>query len=227
MTCTIALGLVVALVAAVPAAAQAPEDYPVQGVWVTAPGTQPAWDSLPAAGVRFAYVRANVGGSLPDAHFAESLAQARRAGLWVGACFQLRLTEPLEPQLALFARQCSTQELHLPPAIVLLEATGQSVTRTQRYVNQAVEALRAQTGRLPVLAVQWQVLSSHLNGTGRQCPLWVLDLNPVQPRVPPPYTDWALWLYTEYGTLPGLPGTAYRVCGPGTWVRFQLDLVRP
>lgn len=212
--------------AGLPAHAQAPEDYIVQGVWVTAVGTMPQWDSLPRAGVRFAYIRANVGGRLADAHFAAAVAAARAAGLWVGPCFQLRITEPLPPQLALFAQQCVGKEFALPPALLLLDAEGQSVTRTQRYVSQAIEALQAQTGHPPVLAVQWEILNSHLNGTGAECPLWVIDLNPVQPRIPEPYSDWALWLYTEYGTLPGLAGTAYRICGPGTWARFQLDLVR-
>lgn len=95
------------------------EDYPVQGIIVSAANGTPEWARLGATGVDFAYITASEGASARDAQFAANLEGAQQAGVRYGSLHHFDICKLASDQATLFMTTVPRSEQALPPVVQL------------------------------------------------------------------------------------------------------------
>lgn len=93
--------------------------WPDQGAEISADDGPVSMPALKAIGAHFVYLDATNGGAGRDAAFARNLAEARAAGLRVGAVLRFDPCRPADAQSAAFALTVPRGRELLPPAIAL------------------------------------------------------------------------------------------------------------
>jgi lysozyme len=135
------------------------------------------FSAIKSAGVAAVVLKATQGTGFVDPAFAPRLAQARAAGLLVGAYHFLDATSPVE-QMAHFLSVVGTTDG------VLLVVDFEAYESSQATVMQAASAamsVKSATGRLPVVYT---------------CPLWLAEYG-SRPVCPPGWSQWKLWQHTD------------------------------
>jgi lysozyme len=146
---------------------------------------------IKSAGIAAVILKATQGTGFVDPAFAPRIAQARAAGLLVGAYHFLDATSPIE-QVGHFLSVVGTSDGVLP--VVDFEA----YERSQPTVMQAAAAvmtIKSVTGRFPVLYTGRYMLAAP-NFMLSQCPLWIAEYG-SRPVCPPGWSTWKLWQHTD------------------------------
>ena len=95
------------------------DDYPVQGIVVSAANGQPEWAQLGATGVDFAYITASEGAVGRDGQFTANMEGAQQAGIRYGALHHFDICKLASDQATLFITTVPRSEKALPPAVQL------------------------------------------------------------------------------------------------------------
>lgn len=95
------------------------QDFPVQGVWLSASDGAVEWAQLKAGGTDFVYLTASHGSTLRDEAFGPALEQARKHGIQAGAVHIYDVCAPAEGQSANFVTTVPRDAKLLPPAVRL------------------------------------------------------------------------------------------------------------
>jgi lysozyme len=149
------------------------------------------FSAIKSAGVAAVVLKATQGTGFVDPAFAPRLAQARAAGLLVGAYHFLDATSPVE-QMAHFLSVVGTTDG------VLLVVDFEAYESSQATVMQAASAamsVKSATGRLPVVYTGRYMLTAP-NSMLSQCPLWLAEYG-SRPVCPPGWSQWKLWQHTD------------------------------
>ena len=93
------------------------EEYPVQGLSVSAAQGEVDWGTLRAQGADFAYIRATSGTAARDPRFADNWAQARLTGLRYGAELVFDPCQRASDQATLFITTVPRDNAALPPVV--------------------------------------------------------------------------------------------------------------
>lgn len=166
-----------------------------------------AFHDFKAAGVLGIVHKATEGATLTDKAYASRRRRAASVGiLWGAYCFAregdgkdqaLHFLDTAEPDDKTLLSLDWEQPPHGRAALSLAQA------------ESFVSTVRAQAGRWPVLYANYSWLMDAGVAHGSvlaQCPLWVARYNAVLGPLPLPWTDWALWQWTEHGSVPGSGG---------------------
>jgi lysozyme len=95
------------------------DEYPVQGIVVSAANGNPDWPRLGATGVDFAYVTAAEGARGRDPQFQANLQAIQEAGIRFGALHHFDMCRLASDQAALFITTVPRNDKALPPAVQL------------------------------------------------------------------------------------------------------------
>jgi lysozyme len=149
------------------------------------------FSSVKSIGIDAVILKATQGINFADPAFAPRVANARAAGLLVGAYHFMDATSPCE-QMANFLSVVGDA------GDILLVVDFEVYEISQPTASQAAAAVmmvKSVTGRLPVLYTGRYVLSSP-NSTLSQCPLWLAEYG-SRPVCPPGWSQWKLWQHTD------------------------------
>ena len=144
------------------------------------------------AGIVAVILKATQGTGFVDPTFLERAAEARSAGLLVGAYHFLDGSNPAE-QVAHFLTVAVSEAM-----VNWLAFDWEPYPASQASVIQAataVASVRAATGTWPVLYTIRGMLSAQ-NNTLSNCPLWLAEYG-TRPICPPGFTAWQLWQHTD------------------------------
>src|SRR6266404_3013407 len=161
------------------------------------------FSSVKSTGIDAVILKATQGIGFVDPAFAPRLADARTAGLLVGAYHFMDATSPCEQMANFLSAVGDTGDILL---VVDFEVYENSQP-TASQAAAAVMTVKSVTGRLPVLYTGRYVLSSP-NPMLSQCPLWIAEYG-SRPVCPPGWTQWKLWQHTDghVGSAPkSVPG---------------------
>jgi GH25 family lysozyme M1 (1,4-beta-N-acetylmuramidase) len=167
---------------------------------------------IKSAGVAAVVLKATQGSGFIDPTYAPRVAQARAAGLMVGAYHFLDATSPIE-QMAHFLSVVGTTDG------VLLAVDFEAYAISQATAVQAASAVmtvKSATGRFPVLYTGRYMLDAP-NPMLSQCPLWLAEYG-TRPVCPPGWSQWKLWQHTD-GQVGSAP-VPVRGIGPCDRSRF-------
>jgi lysozyme len=144
------------------------------------------------AGIVAVILKATQGTGFVDPTFLERAAEARSAGLLVGAYHFLDGSNPAE-QVAHFLTVAVSEGM-----VDWLAIDWEPYPVSQASVIEAataVASVRAATGTWPVLYTIRGMLSAP-NNTLSNCPLWLAEYG-TRPICPPGFTAWQLWQHTD------------------------------
>jgi len=83
---------------------------------------------------------------------------------------------------------------------------GQRLSMIQNWLAQVEVGL----GMRPIIYTRQNFIESLLGdsvSTVATCPLWIAHYEVLQPSVPPNWTSWTFWQYTEKGSVDGVRDT--------------------
>jgi len=164
------------------------------------------WNTIRAAGMRFAIMKATQGTSFIDSLVDDHVAAARRQGLLLGAYhfFDYRVAgAPQAEHFIAIAREHGLVEDSLPLSVDVecLGSLGwaewaETVPRLRALVNR----IYVRTGRLPILYTSrhmWEQVTGSAPGFGH-LPLWVACWRCSSPYLPTGWDGWRIWQIRPY-----------------------------
>jgi lysozyme len=172
-----------------------PARYPSQGVEVGADDGVVDWRGVRAVGGSFAYLDASASAFARDPAFTRNLADARAAGLRVGAVHRYDPCQPADRQAANFMTLVPRDAALLPPAVDLSATAddcpvhvtdGMVESELTTFLNQ----IETHTGKPAVLKLSPTFERRYEVAARFERPLWL-----TRDRLQPGYAErpWRLW----------------------------------
>ena len=168
------------------------------------------WAEVAAAGYPFAFVKATDGVSYSRVgYFYENWPKMKAAGIIRGAYHFYESGDDPVAQANYFASVLAKAGRlgrdDLPPVLDFERATSGA------NVLKFLEALKAKTGRTPIIYVNESFASSYLTDpVFAEYPLWLAEYGVSTPKVPTTWANagksWTFWQNSEGGTVPGVSG---------------------
>lgn len=177
------------------------------------------WAAVKNSGISFAIARASYGTS-PDEYFDANWSEMKSVGLVRGA-YQYFL--PDEDAIAqadfMIAAMGDLGPGDLPPVIDVESAFGQSAATIESKVGQWLAHVEAATGRKPMIYTGKYFWQDYVGGSDAfvDYPLWIPNYSFDCPNLPNgSWPDWAMFQYTDSGSVPGVSGNVDRDLFNGT-----------
>lgn len=178
--------------------------YPVRGIDVSNHQGRIDWERVAADDVAFAIIKATEGGDFVDKSFRRNIAEARAAGLAVGAYHFFTFCRPGAEQARNFMATVPRDGPLLPP-VVDIEFGGNCKTRPTAdelvaELNAFLRPVEAAFGQPAVVYVIGQAEEAY----GAALPdrrRWVRSL--IQH---PGHEDWMYWQFHNSGSVDGIEG---------------------
>lgn len=181
------------------------EEYPVQGVAVSAAQGEVNWAGIRAAGADFAYIHVSTGTIARDGNFPANWAGARAAGLRYGAELTYDPCAKASDQATLFITTVPRNNAALPPAIRLGEVPGCAPGRDRvlSELNTLINLVEAHSAKPVLLHVSPVFERAYRISEGVDRTLW-LDGN----FFPPDYAarGWVMWTASDGRRLDAIAG---------------------
>jgi lysozyme len=166
-----------------------------------------AWPRVRRAGVRFTFIRVSDGSEILDTKFEANWRGAQRAGVLRGAYQFFRPEESPIAQANVLIRALRTRGMgDLPPVIDVEVTGGLPLATVAANARVWIEHVRSQLGVEPIVYTNpgmWQWRGA---GELARQPLWLAHYTTQCPTLPPPWTRWLFWQYTDTGRIDGIEG---------------------
>lgn len=169
--------------------------WPDQGLLVGEDDGAVRFDVAAGLGASFAYLEASRGAQGRDRSFASNLAEARAAGLEIGAVHVFDPCTPADKQSANFVVSVPRDRKLLPPAILLdreADFCPESVSEAaiQSELMVLVNQIEAHSGKPAILAPSRDFERRYRVGARMERKLWL-----ARDRIEPAYVGrpWTLW----------------------------------
>lgn len=180
------------------------QDFPVQGVDVSAEDGAIEWWTVRAGGARFVYARATAGAATRDSRFAEHWQGAYAAGLRRGALHAYSLCQLARDQADNFVSTVPRTDDQLPPAIDL-DFRADCPARPARAVvlgevTRLIAAAETHLGKPAILRVSRAFETQYRISEGIDRRYWSR-----QPFFPPAYLArrWTMWQASPFHRIEG------------------------
>jgi lysozyme len=169
--------------------------YPVQGVEIGSDDGAINWKSVKAIGADFAYIDASASAFARDPTFVRNLAEAKKAGMQVGAVHRYDPCQPADKQAANFVTVVPRDAGMLPPAVELEMLADDCPVKVsdagvESELTTFLNQVETHTGKPAILKVKepFEVRYNIAAAVDRN--LWL-----VRDRFQPDYAGrpWTLW----------------------------------
>lgn len=163
------------------------------------------------SGIRVVYVRAGEGSSYIDPFWERNFANAKAAGLKVGAYYFVtaRTASQARQQAHQFAVLLEGKALDCRPAMDFEVAEGLSDAEYRQVAAVFLESLREYTGK-DVLIYSDITNARRLDASFSVYPLWVAEYGVSEVEDPYFWNSWAGWQYSDNGRVAGISGAVDR-----------------
>jgi len=184
--------------AAVTTVCGAPASGPIQGRDVSVYQGNFDWNAQKAAGVVWGYAR--IGDGLGgDSQFAPNWSKMQAAGILRGAYqfFEPGEDEVAQANLMISAvGQLGAGDL---PCMIDVETTGgQSGGAIAAKVAHWIQLVEQGTGKHPIIYTGSYFWQDNVGSTSfGSTPLWIADYGPSCPLIPPGWSTWTMWQYSD------------------------------
>ena len=156
----------------------------------------------------FAYTRARDGVTFTDTTFLTNYVRIKDAGLKAGAYLFFEPAQDPVQQANLFVaqlRQAGFAFGDLTPALDVEVTGGQVSTTIVARLQTAVTVIKDSLHVTPVIYTAISLWNPNVGSTAfGSDPLWDAYYHPDCPSLPTGWNTWALWQYTDTGTVPGI-----------------------
>jgi lysozyme len=166
------------------------------------------WASVRTAGIMFAYAKATEGITYTDPLFATNWSAMKAAGVVRGAYLYFHSNDdPIAEADHFLSVVGSIQAGDLPPMLDVEVTDSQTPAVIAATLNTCAARLQAVTGRVPVIYTSPSFWTGSVGSTGFSgLPLWIANWGVTCPSMPVGWTNWAIWQYSDAGTVNGITG---------------------
>ncbi|MEJ8475224.1 glycoside hydrolase family 25 protein [Roseibium algae] len=169
------------------------------------------WAQVAEGGIVYAMIKASQGSSYVDPMFATNWNGAKTSGLQRGAYHYFMPTDSFIQQADLLTNCLNSvsydANTDMLPAIDCEELDGCSPATYSYALAQLLQLLERQLGVKPMIYASPGFWSSIRNPDFTEYPLWLADYTDNQaPTIPEPWTEYALWQYSNSGSIDGIEG---------------------
>jgi GH25 family lysozyme M1 (1,4-beta-N-acetylmuramidase) len=199
------------------------------GIDVSSYQGSPNWSSVYGSGVSFAYVKATQGNYYTDPSFASDMSGATGAGIIAGAYDYAdfnNVSAVAEANYFLSVAQPYVTQGYLRPMLGIGGTTSMTQAQVSSWVNTWIQTVYNATKVDTVIYTNQSFASTYLNSTVTGNQLFIDSWNGQnpstgQPSAITPWSKWALWQYSDTGSVPGISGAVDMDVANGaaaTWV---------
>lgn len=170
------------------------------------------WRVPATQGVSFAIVRATQGTTIVDQFLVPNVVGATQGGLLVGVYHFFLPDTDGTAQANFFLQNYPSLGTRLPPALDL-ETAPKNASLFRSSVMAWINRVQAVLGVAPLIYTNNSFYNTWLKNLGlpARCPLWIANYTTaVAPIIPPEYSTWEMWQYTNKGS-----GSMYGVVAGG------------
>jgi GH25 family lysozyme M1 (1,4-beta-N-acetylmuramidase) len=194
-----------------------------EGIDVSAVQGDIDWSAVKGDGIQFAYIKATEGATFNDKKFIANWASAAAQGIKRGAYHFFQPGTDVAAQSQNFINALGTLGSDDLPPVLDIETNGQNwdlLPQAQRIpaVLKWLNAVKAQFGQTPVIYTNRASVSAIFGddpGDLAQFPLGVASWTSASsPSLPAGWNSWAMWQYTDSGTVAGIAGNVDRDRAP-------------
>jgi lysozyme len=165
------------------------------------------WSRVHRAGVKFAFIRVSDGSTILDSKFAANWSGARQARVLRGAYQFFRPEEdPIVQANVLVAELRKRGAGELPPVIDIEVTGGLPLATVVANARLWIEHVRSQLGVEPIVYTNYGMFRWGGGEPLARQLLWLAHYTQQCPSVPPPWSKWTFWQYTENGRVDGIDG---------------------
>ncbi len=169
------------------------------------------WAQVAADGIGFAMIKATQGTGYIDPCFSGNWASAKQNGLQCGAYHYFLPTSSFLKQADLFLSQLDAvgydPDSDLPPAIDCEETNNCSMATYSFALTNLLQILQRHVNVRPMIYTSPDFWSQIGSPDFSSYPLWLADYTSGSaPNIPPPWTSFAIWQYSDDGSLNGISG---------------------
>lgn len=185
------------------------EQFPVQGVDVSAHQGNIDWEALKEQDVQFAYLKSTEGSSFQDKQFQANWENAQKAGILTGAYHFFSFDSEGKTQAENFINAVPKTAGTLPPVVDIefygdKEQNRPSKAETAEILNELLDELETYYGVKPVLYATMKSYQAYLEDGYEEYPIWIRDVI-FCPSLPDG-REWAFWQYSARYRLKGYDG---------------------
>lgn len=189
-----------------PASANSQAAGLIQGVDLSKWQGKANFGQIKSAGKHYVFVKVTEGISSVDPDYAQNVANAREAGLWVGSYHFYVTQDTPQAQFANLSKHLSLQSGDLPPVVdieVLSKPGAQNLTAD---LTQFLTLIKQKYGVKPIIYSGQYFANAYLSGFDAY-PLWLAEYNDGQtPKLPLDWKQWTFWQYSQSGQVTGVNG---------------------
>jgi lysozyme len=176
------------------------------------------WGQVAASGITYCFIKATQGATLTDPRFVENWRNAGSHGITRGAYHFFSPGVAVARQVQHFSNVVQLSAGDLAP-VLDLEVDGQDWDALPPDVRvpaalEMLTALEAHYGVTPIVYTNKRTVVEAFAGKPRELvrfPLWVASYRSTPPpTMPPGWTAWKFWQYTDQGRVPGISGNVDR-----------------
>ena len=181
--------------------------YPVRGVDASHYQGQINWETIAEQGITFAFLKATEGSGTVDDCFAENWANARAAGLYVGAYHFFSFDSSASTQADNYCSTVPDVADALPPVIDLEFYRSDnlpSADAVRESLRILVNRMQNAYGKTPIIYTTKACWETYLKDADFAYTLWIRSIftSPSNNFTP----DWTFWQYNPRGMLDGYEG---------------------
>ena len=201
------------------ARAQAPSGYPIRGIDVSNHQATVNWPTVARAGTRFAYAKATEGDYFTDRYYAGNYANAKNAGVYIGAYHYARPDQSSGKQQADYFLDRAgyvADGRTLPPMLDIewpwsgsgsaYPCYGLTPAQMSTWIRAFVNQIKARTNQPTMIYTNtyWWNPCTGSDTSFSNLPLFIANYSATSsPVLPGGWTRWTLWQYSSSGSLPG------------------------
>jgi lysozyme len=184
-------------------------DYPVQGIDVSHWQGNIDWFSVANSGIAFAFAKATEGLTYMDPQFDTNWANMQAAGIIRGAYhFGHPGSDPIA-QADFFLNTVQPVSGDLQMMLDLEVTDGQTPAQVWNWTQAFIGEIQAQTGAPGIIYTGFYFWRDRVGNplNNLNCPFFLAAYvsNP-DPYVPPAWSTWSFWQYSDTGRVPGISG---------------------
>ncbi|MBQ8922633.1 MAG: glycoside hydrolase family 25 [Oscillospiraceae bacterium] len=181
--------------------------YPVRGVDASHYQGTMDWETIAKQGITFAFLKATEGSGTVDDCFAQNWANARAAGLYVGAYHFFSFDSSAVTQAENYCGVVPVTEDALPPVIDLEYYRKENLppaNAVRESLRVLVTHLQQAYGKKPIIYTTTACWKEYLKDSDLDYTLWIRSVYTKPPSYLKP--DWTFWQYNPRGMLDGYEG---------------------
>lgn len=183
--------------------------YSIQGIDCASYQGNVNWRSVKGAGLTFGFEKATEGTTYTNPYFAGNWSNMKSAGIIRGAYHYGHPGSNPTTQADFFVNTVKPVAGDLQMTLDIETTDGRTPSQVWSWIQSFIGRIKYRTGRPGIIYTGYYFWVNSVGNprNNLNCPLWLAAYvsNPSS-YVPPAWSTWSFWQYTDTGSVPGVSG---------------------